>query len=92
MAVIRTAYEQCDTHPCNCSFPCWEESCEPRDLDRRVSCEVPRAGEQFAVDSHHKSGIVHFSAGELGQCVVDVNDRVWCQTPEQPLHELVVRR
>ena len=84
---------QCDTHPCNCSFPCWEESCEPRDEFRqKVSCEVPQPDVPFTVDSHHLSGIVRFSIGALGQCVVDVNDRVWCQTEKQPIHELIVRR
>jgi hypothetical protein len=84
--------QQCDTHPCNCSFPCWEKSCQSRDLTRKVACDVPQPDDQFIVDSHHLSGIVQFSVGELGQCVVDVNDRVWCQTAEQPVHELVVRR
>jgi hypothetical protein len=73
--------QQCDTHPCNCSFPCAEESCQ---FLRALSCVVPQPGEQFIVDSHHLSGVVRFS----GKCVVDVNNRVWCQTEKQPVHEL----
>ncbi len=89
---VVAASPQCDTHPCNCTFPCWAESCVPRDLDRYLSCDVPQPNDQFTVDSRHLSGIVRASRGMYGECVVDTNNRVWCQTPEHPVHEIVVRR
>lgn len=78
--------ERCDTHPCNCSFP------EELGTIAFFSCRVPEPDQQFTVDSHHLSGIVRYWAGLRGQCVVDSNDRVWCQTANRALHELVVRR